>query len=262
MAAQVSIQPPHLDEAVRIALPWTSEADSSNDVTILSTHVSGNMVGPCFGGVGKESLVCRTTVPRVASAFRRLGSDPTPGNVDPDTKSALYIPGEILRRSARLGPTPSFADAEVTSEISTADTMERATTEGGASPKSDGSPAWITAAGAQWPSPMEDAPSQGVSMESTSACPTKQADWASGFLPACPSIGSQAHDLGTCKPCAFVFKGGCANGMACTFCHLCTPGEKKRRKKERLLNRKGRHGVSYTAEWSEDLWNGQETAAR
>mmetsp|Transcript_119162 Transcript_119162/g.332481 ORF Transcript_119162/g.332481 Transcript_119162/m.332481 type:complete len:160 (-) Transcript_119162:255-734(-) len=41
------------------------------------------------------------------------------------------------------------------------------------------------------------------------------------------------HQLGLCKPCAFVHKGGCASGFACRFCHLCPPGEKRARKKER-----------------------------
>jgi len=50
---------------------------------------------------------------------------------------------------------------------------------------------------------------------------------------ALPSIGSVGHRLGVCKPCAFVFKEGCRSGAECKFCHLCDPGEKKRRKKER-----------------------------
>jgi len=48
-----------------------------------------------------------------------------------------------------------------------------------------------------------------------------------------PSKGSALHPWGACKPCAFVFEAGCANGSNCQFCHLCEPGEKKRRKKER-----------------------------
>jgi len=48
-----------------------------------------------------------------------------------------------------------------------------------------------------------------------------------------PSKGSALHPWGACKPCAFVFEVGCANGVNCQFCHLCEPGEKKRRKKER-----------------------------
>jgi len=48
-----------------------------------------------------------------------------------------------------------------------------------------------------------------------------------------PSRGSALHPWGACKPCAFVFQDGCANGVECEFCHLCEPGERKRRKKER-----------------------------
>lgn len=48
-----------------------------------------------------------------------------------------------------------------------------------------------------------------------------------------PSAGSALHDAGRCKPCAFVHSRGCGSGVDCEFCHLCEPGEKKRRKKER-----------------------------
>lgn len=48
-----------------------------------------------------------------------------------------------------------------------------------------------------------------------------------------PSMGSAGHRFGTCKPCAFLHTKGCANGKQCTFCHLCEPGEKKRRQKEK-----------------------------
>jgi len=58
-------------------------------------------------------------------------------------------------------------------------------------------------------------------------------------LPELPSEGSRWHQLGTCKPCAFVFKGGCSNGVACSFCHLCPPGEKKVRKQVRKTFQRG-----------------------
>lgn len=50
---------------------------------------------------------------------------------------------------------------------------------------------------------------------------------------ALPTVGSAAHFVGVCKPCAFVFKDGCASGADCKFCHLCQPGEKQRRQRGR-----------------------------
>merc|ERR1719495_740249 len=52
-------------------------------------------------------------------------------------------------------------------------------------------------------------------------------------LEGMPTMGSTGHYLRTCKPCAFVNTKGCKDGAWCNFCHLCEPGEKKRRKKEK-----------------------------
>jgi hypothetical protein len=54
------------------------------------------------------------------------------------------------------------------------------------------------------------------------------------------SVGSAQHNLGTCKPCAWLWKNenGCENGANCNFCHMCPPGEVKRRKKDKLAMRK------------------------
>lgn len=51
--------------------------------------------------------------------------------------------------------------------------------------------------------------------------------------PELPSLGSTGHRMKTCKPCAFLYTKGCENGVRCTYCHLCEPGEKKRRAKEK-----------------------------
>lgn len=51
--------------------------------------------------------------------------------------------------------------------------------------------------------------------------------------PELPSIGSIGHSRQECKPCAFVLTKGCASGMQCKFCHLCEPGERKKRQKEK-----------------------------
>jgi len=53
--------------------------------------------------------------------------------------------------------------------------------------------------------------------------------------PELPSFGSTGHRTGTCRPCAFFHSKGCGNGTQCTFCHLCAPGEKKRRLKEKRV---------------------------
>merc|ERR1712118_209671 len=68
------------------------------------------------------------------------------------------------------------------------------------------------------------------------------------------SIGSAAHDSGTCKPCAFLWKDvkkpGCENGMNCLFCHLCPPGETKRRKKQKMFMRKVAKNLQYTQQFA------------
>lgn len=48
-----------------------------------------------------------------------------------------------------------------------------------------------------------------------------------------PSIGSLGHPTGDCRPCAFLHTKGCSTGPACKFCHLCGPGERKRRLREK-----------------------------
>ncbi|CAK0873518.1 unnamed protein product [Prorocentrum cordatum] len=59
-----------------------------------------------------------------------------------------------------------------------------------------------------------------------------------------PSRGSALHQWGVCKPCAFVFQAGCNTGVDCQFCHLCEPGERKRRKKERVAKRRVAHATA------------------
>lgn len=54
-----------------------------------------------------------------------------------------------------------------------------------------------------------------------------------------PTEGSALHSQAQCKPCVFFWKPeGCESGRNCQFCHLCDPGEKKRRQKERLLTKR------------------------
>mmetsp|Transcript_69404 Transcript_69404/g.162536 ORF Transcript_69404/g.162536 Transcript_69404/m.162536 type:complete len:197 (-) Transcript_69404:19-609(-) len=60
--------------------------------------------------------------------------------------------------------------------------------------------------------------------------PEAQLPWEPTEL---PSLGSQGHYSGDCRPCAFLYAKGCLNGAMCNFCHLCDRGEKKRRQKAR-----------------------------
>lgn len=49
------------------------------------------------------------------------------------------------------------------------------------------------------------------------------------------SEGSADHESLKCRPCAWYWKpGGCSNGSACTFCHLCEADEMKSRKQQKI----------------------------
>merc|ERR1711956_191823 len=52
-----------------------------------------------------------------------------------------------------------------------------------------------------------------------------------------PSVGSTQHHVGRCRPCSFL-KQGCRSGIECNFCHLCGPDEKKRRKKNKMYEKR------------------------
>jgi len=51
-----------------------------------------------------------------------------------------------------------------------------------------------------------------------------------------PSVGSQQHSTGGCRPCAWFYKPeGCANGDQCQHCHLCDVGEMRERRRVKLV---------------------------
>lgn len=80
-----------------------------------------------------------------------------------------------------------------------------------------------------------------------------------------PSIGSAKHGSAgnRCKPCVFVHTKGCANGINCPFCHLCEPGEKQRRQKERQLNMRRRIAAKGVAsERRRPKWNDEPMQER
>jgi len=82
--------------------------------------------------------------------------------------------------------------------------------------------------------PCRDGGCAGLGMM-TVATPSERSDSSEVGLHAkdLPSVGSAGHASRTCTPCAFVHKGVCQSGALCSFCHLCGPDEKRRRKKDR-----------------------------
>eukprot|EP00440_Ansanella_granifera_P016724 gb/GFBE01018169.1/.p1 GENE.gb/GFBE01018169.1/~~gb/GFBE01018169.1/.p1 ORF type:complete len:186 (+),score=32.45 gb/GFBE01018169.1/:1-558(+) len=69
--------------------------------------------------------------------------------------------------------------------------------------------------------------------------------------PECPSLGSAGHHLGLCKPCDFMYRSNCRSGYSCNFCHLCPPGETRRRKKQKQVATRIFKRMAATAAWPE-----------
>lgn len=81
------------------------------------------------------------------------------------------------------------------------------------------------------PPPFEMAPAAPPVLRLAEALPLQAS--------ALPSVGSAMHHLGVCRPCTFFHTRGCENKDNCNFCHLCLPGEKKRRLRAQRLAKKG-----------------------
>jgi len=98
-------------------------------------------------------------------------------------------------------------------------------------------PAPMAVPGPQLPAP----PTSSAGAEEADDYDTDYEDELGTFVPAsqnAPTRGSLNHGVGRCKPCAFVHTKGCGNGFECPFCHLCAPGEKKKRRKDKLEARR------------------------
>jgi len=65
------------------------------------------------------------------------------------------------------------------------------------------------------------------------------------------SKGSENHNMGDCKPCAWnwqLVRGGCNNGADCPFCHLCPPGSVRQRRREQTVKIKDEKRFLQTGE--------------
>merc|ERR1712050_370348 len=77
--------------------------------------------------------------------------------------------------------------------------------------------------------------------------------------PSTLSIGSMLHHKGECRPCAFYHTRGCENKEACEFCHVCGPGEQKKRLKQHRLAKRNAKIAAMLAEKAR-LENGDDKA--
>lgn len=183
-----------------------------------------------------------TTAPGPASVQGVLLSMP---RYTTPMRPAPYRPGETFMKNAtlpgdRLPSAKMFANATKACELpvtsSTCSTTAADTAEELASTVGSEDHAVHSSAGAV---EMLRKPEAGLEAPVLGTCPGAGDVEHSDALEApvlgsaaCPTVGSQGHHLGLCKPCAFLFKTGCQNGALCSFCHLCAPDEKKRRKKD------------------------------
>lgn len=90
------------------------------------------------------------------------------------------------------------------------------------------------------PSPTPPLPQDVGDSKTDAFSPGSPPVWQPTLVPPSqlPSKGSAGHAVGTCKPCAFQHTKGCENGEECSFCHLCSPEELKRRRKDKLEMRR------------------------
>mmetsp|Transcript_74623 Transcript_74623/g.230643 ORF Transcript_74623/g.230643 Transcript_74623/m.230643 type:complete len:484 (+) Transcript_74623:66-1517(+) len=171
-----------------------------------------------------------------------------PGQVTPfssDGLPLLNLSQELLQGSSMATPEPSYRDAWPPAPLVVPPPVAgTASSSSGGSAELVGSAASIGAStatpggGDRRPKPRKPrAPRPPPALGAKAA---ERLDSEPPVLgsPELPSRGSALHAWGACKPCAFVFSEGCQNDLDCQFCHLCEPGERKRRKKERLANKR------------------------
>jgi hypothetical protein len=153
-------------------------------------------------------------------------------------EDTVYSPGETLRRSANFSVSCAWNPLKTSLAIPDSHPVALKSTM----MVTEQMPPGLSIADMEQPqhSDGEAAPISSrstVDTETAVASITRGKDELLG-TPEMPTRGSAQHSLRNCKPCAFVHKEGCQSGVECQFCHLCQPGEKKMRKKERKQQRR------------------------
>mmetsp|Transcript_73743 Transcript_73743/g.171011 ORF Transcript_73743/g.171011 Transcript_73743/m.171011 type:complete len:246 (-) Transcript_73743:432-1169(-) len=215
-----------------------ARSGSDNGKWLLSTNTLGNAADPS-GQLHVFASPCYAplTMPPgdFGHAYHRSHSGPGA------LATSVYRPGELLAQAATL-PTARPSAQAVARAHETLDVLRKAAFQESMESvagidECNADPGTCSTTDTSGTLSPRGAPSSGSSGADVS-CPTSPRSTPGGLSPAVLTQGSRTHWLGSCKPCAFVHKGVCASGVNCRFCHLCPPGEKKKRKRERKAARR------------------------
>lgn len=200
---------------------------------------------PRFGAPPLPSLLGDASIrmpPQLAAVpARPPGLHGPPGLQAPaPTPSAKpYEPGSLFVKNANMPGMPwnlqPNAGLKLPTPARSAAPLLVSGVRAAQGPTADAAPA----APCSRPPSARDAPAPRTDSTSTESAAADVPDAAGACPTPLPTRGSNGHGLGLCKPCAFVFKGGCNSGADCKFCHLCPPDEKKIRKKNWKDQRRG-----------------------
>lgn len=199
-----------------------------------------------------SSRVPAAAEPTEPCYIKAQGTLPSSTQIQTKTSSfSSYSPGAMLAESAFMAAnfgveasfnaakafrsSSDFTDPGTESDCSTADTaneaLHLAASDGFMLPSLGMLPdaSWQFSGGSYfspYPTIPEPEPVEPLAWPTAASDPEMMA-WSQQL----PTVGSAAHALGRCKPCAFMYKDGCQSGINCQYCHLCPPGEKQRRKR-------------------------------
>lgn len=210
-------------EANDYAAPWSRQQESElpeirypqPTADCIFANILGELSLPGLIGPppGLEDLVApEEAAARLAAAELALRHDLARAEADVLMQAAHYQDTWTNLQAQHLSPEmlqlqgQEFSDENFHLENHSSPFLASDTPSGG----------WVTDVSATW------------TMQAQSGNDTPQADF--GFLEY-PTVGSQDHHFGTCRPCAFLYTKGCTNGVLCPFCHLCDVGARKRRSK-------------------------------
>jgi len=100
-----------------------------------------------------------------------------------------------------------------------------------------GSDHWVAADGHRRLNALLKEPREPAPIWTTSASPPVSPEVVVVTAPPSAvawSLGSELHHLGTCSPCAWYWKPrGCSLEERCQYCHQCTAGQLKQKRKEK-----------------------------